>query len=142
MEPDRTAATPTTSATATETLRVHQANERTMLAWIRTGIALMAFGFAIARFGLFLREMAPVRAGASAATSTAQTTGSAWLGVALVVVGLVINAAATAHFRTVRRGIEAGRVGAPSAALVYALGALMALIGGVMVALLVRAITG
>jgi putative membrane protein len=38
--------------------RDHSANERTLLAWIRTGIALMAFGFAIARFGLFLREVA------------------------------------------------------------------------------------
>lgn len=43
------------SNTRGETLRLHQANERTMLAWIRTGIALMAFGFAIARFGVFLR---------------------------------------------------------------------------------------
>ena len=31
-----------------ETLRLHQANERTLLAWLRTGIALMAFGFAMA----------------------------------------------------------------------------------------------
>jgi putative membrane protein len=37
--------------------RDHAANERTMLAWLRTGIALMAFGFAIARFGLFVREV-------------------------------------------------------------------------------------
>jgi uncharacterized membrane protein YidH (DUF202 family) len=36
--------------------RDHAANERTLLAWIRTGVALM--GFAIARFGLFLREIA------------------------------------------------------------------------------------
>ncbi|MDP9149804.1 MAG: DUF202 domain-containing protein, partial [Myxococcota bacterium] len=43
-----------------ETLRLHQANERTMLGWIRTGLALMAFGFAIARFGVFLREVASV----------------------------------------------------------------------------------
>ena len=41
------------------------ANERTVLAWIRTGIALMAFGFAIARFGLFLREMSQAGAGAA-----------------------------------------------------------------------------
>jgi putative membrane protein len=37
--------------------RDHAANERTLLAWIRTGVALMGFGFAIARFGLFLREI-------------------------------------------------------------------------------------
>src|SRR6516162_2641491 len=34
------------------------AEERTFLAWIRTGLALMGFGFVVARFGLFLRELA------------------------------------------------------------------------------------
>jgi putative membrane protein len=37
--------------------REHQANERTFLAWLRTAIALIGFGFAIARFGLFLRQL-------------------------------------------------------------------------------------
>ncbi len=35
--------------------RVYFAAERTMLAWLRTGITVMAFGFVVARFGLFLR---------------------------------------------------------------------------------------
>jgi uncharacterized membrane protein YidH (DUF202 family) len=35
--------------------RVYFAAERTLLAWVRTGIAIMAFGFVVARFGLFLR---------------------------------------------------------------------------------------
>ena len=37
--------------------REHQANERTFLAWLRTSIALIGFGIAIARFGLFLRQL-------------------------------------------------------------------------------------
>ena len=37
--------------------RVHFAAERTFLAWIRTGLALMGFGFVVARFGLFLKEV-------------------------------------------------------------------------------------
>jgi putative membrane protein len=37
--------------------RVYMAAERTMLAWLRTGIAIMAFGFVVARFGLFLRVL-------------------------------------------------------------------------------------
>lgn len=32
----------------------HSANERTFLAWIRTGIAIMAFGFLVEKFTLFL----------------------------------------------------------------------------------------
>jgi putative membrane protein len=37
--------------------REHQANERTFLAWLRTSIALIGFGFAIARFGLFFQQL-------------------------------------------------------------------------------------
>ena len=40
--------------------RVRLAAERTLLAWIRTGLAMMGFGFVVARFGLFLRELAGV----------------------------------------------------------------------------------
>jgi putative membrane protein len=36
----------------------HAANERTFLAWVRTGIALMAFGFVIVKFNLFLLTVA------------------------------------------------------------------------------------
>ncbi|WP_071187063.1 DUF202 domain-containing protein [Trichormus sp. NMC-1] len=38
-------------------IREHQANERTFLAWLRTSIALISFGFAISRFGIFLRQI-------------------------------------------------------------------------------------
>ena len=38
--------------------RVRFAAERTVLAWIRTGLAMMGFGFVVARFGVFLRELA------------------------------------------------------------------------------------
>jgi hypothetical protein len=34
-----------------------------LLAWIRTGLALMGFGFVFARFGLFLRDLAAMRGG-------------------------------------------------------------------------------
>ncbi len=37
--------------------RVYFAAERTFLAWIRTGLGLMGGGFAVARFGLFLRQL-------------------------------------------------------------------------------------
>ena len=37
--------------------RVYFAAERTFLAWIRTGLGLMGVGFAVSRFGLFLREL-------------------------------------------------------------------------------------
>jgi putative membrane protein len=67
--------------------RVYFAAERTFLAWIRTGLGLMGVGFAVARFGLFLREMQseethlPVHA----------TGLSVWSGVALVALGVIVN---------------------------------------------------
>ena len=47
------------------------AAERTLLAWVRTGIALMGFGFVVARFGLFLRELVRVGEHAAPSVSTA-----------------------------------------------------------------------
>jgi putative membrane protein len=40
--------------------RVYFAAERTFLAWIRTGLGLMGIGFAVSRFGLFLRQTSPI----------------------------------------------------------------------------------
>jgi len=45
------------SAQKVRNRRVHMANERTFLAWIRTSIAIMAFGFVVEKFGLFLRQV-------------------------------------------------------------------------------------
>src|ERR1700756_3064577 len=76
--------------------RVWLAAERTFLAWIRTGIALMGFGFVVARFGLFLRELA-----AAHQILSLRTTGlSLWLGTALLIIGIVVNLGATVqHIR-------------------------------------------
>ena len=82
--------------------RVYFAAERTFLAWVRTGLALMGFGFVVARFGLFLREMA--RIGTTASSGGV----SLWAGTALVVLGAAVNLqAALAHIRY-RKRFEAG----------------------------------
>ena len=79
--------------------RVYMAAERTFLAWIRTGLGLMGVGFAVARFGLFLRQMA-----ATESRPPAHATGlSVWSGVALVALGVIVNVSATRrHFQIVR----------------------------------------
>lgn len=75
------------------------AAERTLLAWIRTGLALMAFGFVVARFGLFLEELQVVRS----AISERSYGWSLWLGTALIAAGVVVNVfAAWHHLRLVR----------------------------------------
>jgi putative membrane protein len=116
-----------------ETIRPHQANERTMLAWIRTGIALMAFGFAIARFGVFLRQVASM---GQPYARLPHGVDSAWVGALLVALGMLANLVATIRYAQIRRAIDRGDVGAPGAMAVYAFGATATLVGLVMTLLL------
>jgi putative membrane protein len=78
--------------------RVYFAVERTFLAWIRTGLGLMGIGFAVSRFGLFLRQLS-----ASPAYLPGNTTGlSVWAGVALVGLGILVHvSSAIRHFQVV-----------------------------------------
>jgi putative membrane protein len=78
-------------------LREVQANERTLLAWIRTGITLMAFGFVVARLGVFLRVTAP---------GTSQQVGfSLFIGAALVILGTLTNVVAAYRYARVRAAL-------------------------------------
>lgn len=79
--------------------RVYFAAERTFLAWIRTGLALMGFGFVVARFGLFLRELGMQQSQQHGHA----TSPSLWLGIGLVVVGIIVNISAVmTHIREVK----------------------------------------
>jgi putative membrane protein len=64
-----------------------------MLAWLRTGIAIMAFGFVVARFGLFLRLLR-VQSGTSASHGL-----SPYLGAVLVGLGVLAIAAGAVQYR-------------------------------------------
>jgi uncharacterized protein (DUF302 family)/uncharacterized membrane protein YidH (DUF202 family) len=94
------------------------AAERTLLAWVRTGLALMGFGFVVARFGLFLQELQTVQKSISA-----QSYGqSLWFGTALIAVGVIVNLfAGWQHARLVRdldrRGVLRPRPAAPAVAI-------------------------
>ena len=83
---------------------VYFAAERTFLAWIRTGLALMGIGFAVSRFGLFLRELS-----AGQLHLPARTTGlSLWSGVALVALGVVVHVGATVRHVQLVRELSSG----------------------------------
>jgi putative membrane protein len=76
--------------------RVFFAAERTLLAWLRTGLTVMGLGFVVARFGLFLRLLA-LQPQAVAADEHA--TASAVLGVLFVVAGAIAILVATVQHR-------------------------------------------
>jgi putative membrane protein len=84
--------------------RVYLAAERTLLAWIRTGLAMMGFGFVVARFGLFLREIQAVQQG----TPVTSARGSLWFGIALVLMGVLVNLFAVFHHSRLVRELREG----------------------------------
>ncbi len=80
----------------------HLANERTLLAWIRTSIAVIALGIAINRFSLFLMEINQVLPEVRSAANRHV----AALGAGLVVLGIAIMIGALWHYLRVSRAID------------------------------------
>lgn len=84
-------------------LRDHLANERTFLAWLRTGVAVIAFGFVVDRFSLYVHYLAPA-ASTPALPSTSLPT--AVVGAGLMWVGTLLIPLALWRFLSVQRDID------------------------------------
>jgi len=83
------------------------ANERTFLAWVRTSVSIMSLGFVVAKFGLWLRELA------TRLDPNIQSHGSGTsvpIGLGMIALGGAIVLAAAWRFHTVNRQIDAGTV--------------------------------
>lgn len=101
----------------------HLANERTFLAWVRTAVTIMAFGFVVARFGLLLRELSGVSGASSVPAPVSEATG-----VLLVLAGSGLLVVAFLRFLRTRADLQAGSYQVHTA-LEWALTALMVSIG-------------
>ncbi len=83
--------------------RVHMANERTFLAWIRTSIGIMAFGFVVERFSLFVRQM---QFFLGKETILPPRGYSAALGISLVVLGALMGVLSFVRYKKVEKQID------------------------------------
>jgi len=89
MQPN-TSEIPSIATVFAEDPRVIMAAERTLLAWIRTGLSLMGFGFLVARFGLFMQEFAIIQG----ESNPGSPVWSVSIGASLVLLGTLITFAA------------------------------------------------
>jgi inner membrane protein YidH len=109
----------------------HAANERTFLAWVRTAIAIMAFGFLVQKFDLFLRIASQSLAVRSISPGS-QTIGTA-VGLVLIVLGGTVMAFAAIRFRQTSLAIDAAEIRmGPGARLDITLVILLLLLGAIL----------
>jgi uncharacterized membrane protein YidH (DUF202 family) len=88
--------------------QVHMANERTFLAWIRTGIGIMAFGFVVVKFALFVKQMAFVLENTSSSINlpAAPRGYSAILGILLVALGALMSVLGFFRYKITEKQID------------------------------------
>jgi inner membrane protein YidH len=82
----------------------HSANERTFLAWVRTAIAVMAFGFLVEKFDLFLELAVPSLAGRTLSLPSQKFGNIA--GLALIVLGTAMVGIAAVRFVRTAKNID------------------------------------
>jgi len=106
----------------------HSANERTFLAWVRTAIAVMAFGFLVEKFDLFLELAAPSLIGRTLSVPGQKFGNIA--GMALIVLGTAMVAISAARFLVTAKTIDSEELRAgPGSRIDLALAALLVLLG-------------
>jgi putative membrane protein len=111
--------------------RDHLANERTFLAWVRTGVSIVVFGFAIGRFAIAIREFMGTQARASRNAGL-----SVWLGTIAIIAGVLLTLVGLLRYRRTRDDLEAGRF-EPAGFVVDLMGILTALFGLVLAGYLI-----
>jgi inner membrane protein YidH len=118
---------PTTSVDS----RALQANERTLLAWLRSGISLITFGFVIARLGVWLEL---TNAGGR------RIPGAPWVGGLFVLLGTITDAVGIVRYMAFRRALLAGAPTPTRDASVVIIAVAVTVLGALLGALVVASV--
>jgi uncharacterized membrane protein YidH (DUF202 family) len=103
---------PELKQTRVQNRRVHMANERTFLAWIRTAVGIMAFGFVVEKFSLFLKYLvhyliqAPPGGPLRGQTAPWSPGYSSFLGMILIGLGALMGVLAFIRYKRTEKQID------------------------------------
>jgi len=118
--------------------RVHMANERTFLAWIRTSIGIMAFGFVVEKFSLFMKQISIILGKSTIENTIPPSQGySAKIGIFLVGMGTLMVLFAFVRYKKVERQIDSDTF-QPSSILIILLTILVLAVGIFLVTYLIH----
>jgi putative membrane protein len=118
----------------------HAANERTFLAWVRTGIAIMAFGFLVERFDIFLK-IAASSLGQKPHAVTSQAFGNI-AGLCLIIAGAALIFLSALRFRRTAKAIDSPQAqSSPGMRLDLTLSVMLVVLGIALVVYLTHALS-
>ncbi len=112
----------------------HLANERTLLAWVRTGIGIMAFGFVVVKFSLFVKQISLVLGNPA---HVQQYGYSAPIGTLLVITGALSLLLALFRYRRVEKQLNNNEFH-QSGGLLYTLVILLIIISACLITYLIK----
>lgn len=108
----------------------HLANERTFLAWIRTSISIIVFGFVVAKFGITLRQFLQLQGRTETESGL-----SLGIGVAFIAMGIFMALVAAIRYRITLRRLETNQF-EPARTVIVFLASITALFGAILAAYL------
>jgi len=113
----------------------HLANERTFLAWIRTSISVIVFGFVVAKFGITLREFLQLQGHGESESGLSLVMGVAFMGM-----GVFMALMALVRYRVTLRRLESDQF-KPARGVIVFLGIVTAAFGLILAGYLLLTVT-
>jgi len=120
--------------------RDHLANERTFLAWIRTSIAIIAFGFVIEKFSLFMKQLSFILGKGVGETLPSSPGYSALVGILLVAFGTMLSVLGLFKFKKNQKQIDQGKY-QTSSLLEVILTLIIFVVGSFLVVFLIKSVS-